>query len=35
MMFETKKEEGAGDWKELHNEEIHDMCSSPNVICVI
>jgi len=35
MVFETKREETPGDWKELHYEVLHDLCSSPNVISVI
>lgn len=35
MIFETKREETAGDWKELRNDELHDLFFSPNVICVI
>jgi len=35
MIFETKREETTGDCKELHNEELHDLCTSPNIICII
>jgi len=24
--------EKTGDWNKLHNDELHDLCSSPNVI---
>jgi hypothetical protein len=27
-MFGTEKEEVTGDWTRLHNEELHDFCSS-------
>jgi hypothetical protein len=30
-----KREEVAGDWRKLHNEELHNLYSSPNVITVI
>jgi hypothetical protein len=28
-IFEPKKEEVAGDWRRLHNEELHNMFASP------
>jgi hypothetical protein len=28
----TKKDEVTGGWRKLHNEELHDLCSSPSVI---
>ena len=30
-----KRVEGAGDWVKLRNEELHDFCSSPNIIRVM
>ena len=30
-IFGPKRVEETGDWRNLHNE-LHDMCSSPNVI---
>jgi hypothetical protein len=27
-----KRDEGTGDWRKLHNEELHKLYSSPNVI---
>jgi hypothetical protein len=31
----TKREEVAGGWRRLHNEELHDLYTSPHVIRVI
>jgi hypothetical protein len=30
-----KREKVRGGWRKLHNEEFHNMCSSPNIIKVI
>jgi hypothetical protein len=34
-MFGPKREELAGGWRRLHNEELHNLYASPNVIKVI
>jgi hypothetical protein len=34
-VFGPKREEVAGGWRRLHNEEIHNLYPSPNVISVI
>jgi hypothetical protein len=34
-IFGPKREEATGDWRRLHNEELNDLCSSPNIIRVI
>jgi len=31
-MFGRKREEVAGDWRRLHNEELHNLYTSPNII---
>jgi hypothetical protein len=31
----SKREEVAGDWRRLHNEELHNFYASPNIIRVI
>jgi len=33
-VFEPKRVEEAGDWRKLCNEQLHDLCSSPNVIWI-
>jgi hypothetical protein len=34
-IFGPKKEEVAGEWRRLHNEELHNLYTSQNVIRVI
>jgi hypothetical protein len=34
-MFGTKREEGAGGWRRLHNEEVHNLYASPYIVEVI
>jgi hypothetical protein len=34
-IFGTKRDEGTGEWRKLHNEELNDLYSSPNIIQVI
>jgi hypothetical protein len=34
-IFEPKGDEVTGDWRELHNEELHNLYSSPNIIRMI
>jgi hypothetical protein len=34
-IFEPKRDDVAGDWRRLHNEELNDMYSSPSSIRVI
>jgi hypothetical protein len=34
-IFGRKREEVAGGWRRLHNEELHNLYTSPNVIRVI
>jgi hypothetical protein len=31
----VNEEHATGYWRKLHNEELHDFCSSPNIIRVI
>jgi hypothetical protein len=33
--FGPKREEVAGDWRRLHNEELHNLYTSPNIIGII
>jgi len=34
-IFGTEKEEVAGDWRRLHNEELHNSYASPNVVRMV
>jgi hypothetical protein len=34
-IFEPRREEVTGDWRKLHNEELHNLYSSPNIIRMI
>jgi hypothetical protein len=34
-IFGPKREEVAGGWRRLHNEEFHNLYASPNIIRVI
>jgi hypothetical protein len=34
-IFGIKRDEVTGDWRKLHNEEFHNLCSSPNIIRII
>jgi hypothetical protein len=34
-IVEPKREEGAGSWRRLHNEELNDLYVLPNIIMVI
>jgi hypothetical protein len=34
-IFSPKRGEVKGDWRKLHNEELHNLCSSPNIIGII
>jgi hypothetical protein len=31
-IFGPKRDEETGGWRKLHNEELHDLCSSPSII---
>jgi hypothetical protein len=35
IIFGTKRDEVAGEWRKLHNEELHGLYSSPNIIRMI
>jgi hypothetical protein len=34
-IFGRKRDEIAGKWRKLHNEELHDLYSSPNIVRMI
>jgi hypothetical protein len=34
-IFDPERDEGIGGWRELHNEELHNLYSSPNIIRMI
>jgi hypothetical protein len=34
-IFGPKRDEVTGEWRKLHNEEFHDLCSSPTIIRII
>jgi hypothetical protein len=35
MIFGPKRDEVTGEWRKLHNEEFHDLYSSPSIIRII
>jgi hypothetical protein len=34
-IFEPKRDEVTGEWRKLHNEELHDLYSSPSIMRII
>jgi hypothetical protein len=34
-IFGLKRDEVTGDWRKLHNEELHNLYSSPNIIRIM
>jgi len=34
-IFGTRRDEVTGEWRRLHNEELNDLYSSPNIVQVI
>ena len=34
-IFGPKRDKEAGEWRKLHNEELSDLCSLPNIVRVV
>jgi hypothetical protein len=34
-IYGSNREEVAGEWRKVHNKELHDLYSSPNIIRII
>jgi hypothetical protein len=34
-IFGPKREEVVGSWRRLHNEELHNLCTSPIIVIVV
>jgi hypothetical protein len=34
-IFGPKRDEVTGEWRKVHNEELHDLYSSPNIIKIM
>jgi hypothetical protein len=34
-ILDPKRDEVIGSWRKVHNEEVHNLCSSPNIIRMI
>ena len=34
-VFGPKRDEVTGEWRKLHNEELSDLCSLPNIVRVV
>jgi hypothetical protein len=35
IIFHPKREEKSGGWRKLHGKELHNVCSSPNIVRMI